>query len=130
MQLPRRMARFNRRVTNPLEMPFAGWAPMFAIIEHVGRRSGKAYRTPVSAFDIDVDGTPGIAVLLAYGPDCDWLKNLTAAAGGRITRKRKTFDITVPKVVSKAEAVKYVIDRRKSFARTPFEQAALLTKAD
>ena len=47
----------------------AGWAPTFAIIEHVGRRSGKPYRTPVNAFNTEVDGKPGVAVLLSYGPD-------------------------------------------------------------
>ena len=31
----------------------------------------------------DVDGKPGVAILLTYGPDRDWLKNLTAAGGGR-----------------------------------------------
>jgi hypothetical protein len=68
MRLPEGLARFNRHVTNPIQRLWAGWAPSFAIIEHVGRRSGKAYRTPVSAFNATVNGKPGIAVLLTYGP--------------------------------------------------------------
>ena len=52
--------------TNPIQLIWAGWAPMFAIIEHVGRRSGKTYRTPVTVFKAEVDGKPGLAVLLAY----------------------------------------------------------------
>lgn len=42
-----------------------------------GRRSGKPYRTPVNVFSTGVDGKPGVAILLTYGPDRDWLKNPT-----------------------------------------------------
>ena len=104
MDLPQRLARFNRHVTNPVQRLWAGWAPTFAIIEHVGRRSGKPYRTPVTAFTTSVDGKPGVAVLLTYGPDRDWLKNLTAAGGGRIKRYGKTVGITDPRVVTRADA--------------------------
>jgi hypothetical protein len=34
MQLPQRLAWFNRHVTNPIQRMWAGWAPTFAIIEH------------------------------------------------------------------------------------------------
>ena len=90
MQLPQRLARFNRHVTNPIQRMWAGWAPSFGILEHVGRRSGKPYRTPLSVFNADVDGKPGVAILLTYGPDRDWLKNLNAAGGGKMRRHGKT----------------------------------------
>jgi deazaflavin-dependent oxidoreductase (nitroreductase family) len=129
MQLPQGLARFNRHVTNPVQRLWAGWAPTFAIVEHVGRRSGKPYRTPVSVFSADVDGKPGVAILLTYGPDRDWLKNLIAAGGGRMERYGKTFGLTDPHVVGKAEAAPYVARGwRPIFARLPFEQAVLLTK--
>ena len=82
MQLPQRLARFNRHVTNPIQRMWAGWAPSFGILEHVGRRSGTPYRTPLTVFNAEVDGKPGVAILLTYGPDRDWLKNLNAAGGG------------------------------------------------
>ncbi len=82
MQLPQRLARFNRHVTNPIQRMWAGWAPSFGILEHVGRSSGKPYRTPLTVFNAEVDGKPGVAILLTYGPDRDWLKNLNAAGGG------------------------------------------------
>ncbi len=129
MQLPQGLARFNRHVTNPVQRLWAGWAPSFAIIEHVGRRSGKPYRTPVNAFTTSVDGKPGVAILLTYGPDRDWLKNLTAAGGGRMRRNGKSFGVTDPRVVTKAEAATHVSRGvRPIFARMPFEQAVLLTK--
>ncbi|QLL08205.1 nitroreductase family deazaflavin-dependent oxidoreductase [Mycobacterium vicinigordonae] len=127
MQLPQWLARFNRHVTNPIQRLWAGRAPGYAIIEHVGRRSGKPYRTPVNAFDTVVDGKPGLAILLSYGPDRDWLKNLTAAGGGRMTRKGRNFRVTDPRVVSRAEAAAYVTNGQRAFSRIPFEQAVLLT---
>lgn len=128
MQLPQGLARFNRHVTNPIQRLWAGWLPSFAIVEHVGRRSGKPYRTPVNAFTTQVDGKPGVAVLLSYGPDRDWLKNLKAAGSGHMRRNGKTIGIADPRVVSKAEAAPHVTRGRAVFARLPFEEAVLFTK--
>jgi len=130
MQLPQHLARFNRRVTNPIQRLWAGWLPPFGILEHVGRRSGKSYRTPLNIFPADVDGQPGVAILLTYGPDRDWLKNINAAGGGRIRRTGATFNVTQPQTVTRAEAAAHVsAGWRPIVARLPFEQAVLLTKA-
>jgi deazaflavin-dependent oxidoreductase (nitroreductase family) len=130
MQLPQGLARFNRHVTNPIQRMWAGWAPSFGILEHVGRRSGKPYRTPLTVFNADVDGKPGVAILLTYGPDRDWLKNLEASGGGRMRRHGKTFGVANPRVVSRDEAATHVTPRvRTVFARLPFEQAVLLTRS-
>jgi deazaflavin-dependent oxidoreductase (nitroreductase family) len=129
VQLPERLARFNRHVTNPVQRMWAGRLPPYALVEHVGRRSGKPYRTPVSAFPTGVDGRAGVAIVLTYGPDRDWLKNLTAAGGGRMRRAGTTFGITEPRVVSRTEAASQVTGRwRRVVARLPFEQAVLLTR--
>ena len=129
MQFPQRLARFNRYVTNPIQRRWAGRIPGHGILEHAGRRSGKPYRTPLVVFNADVNGQPGVAILLSYGPNRDWLKNITAAHGGRMRRYGKTFGLTDPRVVSKAEAAEHVTRKwRPVFARAPFEQAVLLTK--
>ncbi|CLP68180.1 deazaflavin-dependent nitroreductase [Mycobacterium tuberculosis] len=131
MQLPQWLARFNRYVTNPIQRLWAGWLPAFAILEHVGRRSGKPYRTPLNVFSADVDGRAGVAILLTYGPNRDWLKNITAAGGGRMRRYGKTFGVANPRRLTKAEAAPYVSSRwRPVFARLPFDEAVLLTKAE
>ena len=125
MQLPQWLARFNRHVTNPIQRLWAGWAPTFGILEHVGRKSGKQFRTPLTVFSTD----DGVAILLTYGPNRDWLKNVTAAGGGRIKRYGKTFDVTDPRVMSKADAASSVTGPwRPIFERLPFEQAVLLTR--
>lgn len=129
MQMPQGLARFNRHVTNPIQRMWAGRLPVFAIVEHTGRRSGKPYRTPVNVFSTNVEGKAGVAIMLTYGPDRDWLKNLTAAGGGRMRHRGKIFGIADPQVVTKAEAAAHVTPgMRRIFARLPFEQAVLLTK--
>ncbi|MGY4867185.1 nitroreductase family deazaflavin-dependent oxidoreductase [Mycolicibacterium elephantis] len=126
MQLPQWLARFNRHVTNPIQRLWAGWAPTFGILEHVGRKSGRPYRTPLTVFST----SDGIAILLTYGPNRDWLKNITAAGTARMRRHGRTFTVTDPRVVSKAEAAEHVTGvARFLFGRMPFEQAVLLRRA-
>jgi deazaflavin-dependent oxidoreductase (nitroreductase family) len=125
MQLPQWLARFNRYVTNPIQRIWAGWAPTMGILEHVGRKSGKPYRTPLTVFSTD----DGVAILLTYGPNRDWLKNVVSAGDARMRRYGKTFELADPRVVPKAEAAKSVKGMwRLFFARAPFEQAVLLKR--
>jgi deazaflavin-dependent oxidoreductase (nitroreductase family) len=125
MQLPQWLATFNRYVTNPIQRLWAGWAPTFGILEHVGRKSGMTYRTPLTVFSTD----DGVAILLTYGPNRDWLKNLVAAGGGRMKRYGKTFELRDPRVMPKAEAAPSVTGSwRPIFVRLPFEQAVLLKR--
>jgi deazaflavin-dependent oxidoreductase (nitroreductase family) len=96
-----RLARSNRRVTNRVVGPLSGRVPMWSLVEHVGRRTGTPYRTPVTMFS-----TPdGVAILLPYGEQRDWVKNLRAAGGGRVTMTGRTFEVTDPRIVPTDEAV-------------------------
>lgn len=125
MQLPQWLARFNRHVTNPVQRLWAGWAPSMGILEHVGRKSGKPYRTPLTVFPT----RDGVAILLTYGPDRDWLKNITAAGEARMTRYGRTFGVRDPRVLPKADAAPSVTGwMRPLFRLLPFEQAVLLTR--
>jgi deazaflavin-dependent oxidoreductase (nitroreductase family) len=125
MQLPQWLARFNRHVTNPVQRIWAGYLPAFGILEHVGRKSGRTFRTPLNVFSTD----DGVAILLTYGPDRDWLKNIVAAGGGRLKRYGTTFAVTDPRVVPKAEAAPHVTAGwQPIFVRLPFEQAVLLRR--
>jgi deazaflavin-dependent oxidoreductase (nitroreductase family) len=125
MQIPQWVARFNKYVTNPIQKLWAGYSPTMAILEHVGRTSGKTYRTPLSVFSTD----DGVAILLTYGPNRDWLKNITAAGGGRLKRYGRTFAVTDPRVMTKAEAAPQVKKPwRAVFAKLPFDQAVVLRR--
>lgn len=70
-----------------------------------------------------------MAVLLTYGPDRDWLKNVTAAGGGTMRRYGRSFRVTDPQVMSKAEAAASVTGLlRPLFAVLPFESAVLFRR--
>jgi len=94
MPIPKRVARFNKRVTNRVTRPIASWMPGFAIVSHVGRRSGRFYRTPVNVFR---DGDRYLFAL-TYGPDSDWVRNVLAAGGCEIETRRRTVKLREPKL--------------------------------
>jgi deazaflavin-dependent oxidoreductase (nitroreductase family) len=47
------------------------------LVQHVGRRSGKQYETPIIASRV----ADGFVIELTYGYDVDWHKNVLAAGG-------------------------------------------------
>lgn len=91
----RTLARFNKHVTNPIQRMWAPYLPYMAVIEHVGRRSGAGYRTPVMAL-ID-DGT--ITVVLNYGEQSDWVRNVQAAGTPGVIHRGKHHRLTDPRVL-------------------------------
>ena len=125
MQLPQWLARFNRYFTNPIQRMWAGWAPTMGILEHVGRKSGKPYRTPLNVFSTD----DGVAILLTYGPNRDWLKNIMSAGGGADAPLRQ--DVRADRSARDAKGRSGAVGEgpwRPIFARLPFEQAVLLKR--
>ena len=125
--MPRRIAEFNKRVTNPAARTITPWLPNLGTLEHIGRKSGKRYRTPLLVFKTH----DGYAVLIGYGPHTDWLTNVLAG-GPTVLRKRgRAVALVNPRVVSKAEAADLVIPRSRPFFRAfPYNEAAvLLTEA-
>ena len=100
MHIPRFMRDVNRVVTNPLMMTFAGLVPPLAIVHHVGRKSGKHYRTPVVAFTTK----DGFVIPMTYGRDVDWARNLVAAGGGEIERMGSRAAFRKPRIVDSKTA--------------------------
>ena len=68
--------------------------PLLGILEARGRKSGRTYRTPLNVFR---DGEDWI-VALTYGSDVQWLKNVVAAGGCRLTTRRKTYVLVNPRL--------------------------------
>jgi deazaflavin-dependent oxidoreductase (nitroreductase family) len=100
MPLPRAIARFQRRVTNPFARLWAPVLPGYGVVIHTGRRSGTVYRTPLNVFR----RPGGFAVVIAYGRESDWLRNVRAANGGEIISRRRRYPVTNPRLVSGSEA--------------------------
>ncbi len=70
-----------KHTLNPLTRRLArsSFGP-FAIVRHVGRRSGKLYETPIIVSPVK----DGFMIELTYGYDVDWHKNVLAAGGCRV----------------------------------------------
>ena len=91
--MPRWVARNNKRFLNPVMLRVATGVGPMAVVRHVGRRSGREYRTPVFAFAYR-DG-PDVRVVLAltYGPDVDWLHNVDAAGWFVLERRGEEYHV-------------------------------------
>ncbi len=97
MPLSRRVARFNRRVTNRIARRVATWAPTLGIVQHRGRRSGRTYETPVNVFR---DGDRYVFAL-TYG-EGDWVRNVLDAGGCEIRTHRRSIRLADPQRVDDA----------------------------
>jgi deazaflavin-dependent oxidoreductase (nitroreductase family) len=103
---PRSMARFNKRFTNRLSLRIAGYLPGFAFVSHIGRKSGRTYRTPVNAFRTD----GGYIIALTYGAESDWVKNVMAAGSCELQTSGRRVRLCDPQIVT---------DETKSWAPLP-----------
>ena len=99
LKLPRRVARFNRAVNNPIQRQYAWLLPPWVTIVHRGRRSGRLYRTPVNAYK---HGRT-LAVVVLYGEESDWVQNVLAG-GGQVVRAGRTYELRNPRLTAPAEA--------------------------
>jgi deazaflavin-dependent oxidoreductase (nitroreductase family) len=94
MEIPRRVARFNKAINNPIQRQYAWLVPPWAIIVHRGRKSGRVYRTPVNGFR---RGSVFAAVVL-YGERSDWVQNVLAG-GAEVVRGGRTYSLVGPRIV-------------------------------
>jgi deazaflavin-dependent oxidoreductase (nitroreductase family) len=74
---------------------------VFAVVHHVGRRSGHAYTTPVIGWPI----ADGFIIPLPYGADTDWCRNVLAAGQGTIEWHGRTYPVSRPEVVGATTAL-------------------------
>jgi deazaflavin-dependent oxidoreductase (nitroreductase family) len=100
MPVPRAVARIQRRYFHPLIRGLVTWLPGYGLLTHTGRNSGRTYRTPLNVFT----APGGFAILIAYGQDSDWLRNVLAARGAEVVRRRRRYVLTNPRIVSGPEA--------------------------
>lgn len=102
--MPRVMRRINRDFTNRVMRPVAAHVPPMAVVHHVGRKSGRAYRTPVLAFSLE----GGVLTPLPYGTDTDWVLNLLAAGGGELEVFGSRREVVNPRVIDAEAALELV----------------------
>jgi deazaflavin-dependent oxidoreductase (nitroreductase family) len=89
-----------------LALRVAGYLPGFAIVSHVGRKSGCAYRTPVNAFAT----AGGYIIALTYGSESDWVKNVLVAGSCELQTRGRRMRLVKPQIIT---------DRSKGWASRP-----------
>ena len=86
------------KVFNPLALPLAtsGLIPVWGVVRHRGRKSGRAFATPIA-----LGATrEAFMVPLPWGAGTDWCRNVVAAGGGAIRYRGRDYDVHDPQVVS------------------------------
>jgi deazaflavin-dependent oxidoreductase (nitroreductase family) len=115
MHIPRFMRHVNRVVTNPILGTFAWLVPPLAVVHHVGRKTGRPYRTPVVAFRSGA----GVVIPMTYGRDVDWARNIIRADGCELVRMGQGVTLRNPRIVGLDRAAP-----RLPAALRPFFRAA------
>ncbi|QEN14832.1 nitroreductase family deazaflavin-dependent oxidoreductase [Mycolicibacterium sp. ELW1] len=123
MRVPRAVAHFNRHVTNRVAQSITPWLPGLGTLEHVGRKSGTRYRTPLLVFPT----RDGVVVLIGYGLESDWLKNVMAGGPTVLRKRNRAVPLADPQICRKAEAANLVTPGFRPFYRLfPYNEAALV----
>lgn len=68
----------------------------FALIRHVGRRSGKPYETPIMVEQMG----DSFVIALTYGPDVDWYRNVLAAGHSTLVWHGRVYALDKPAPLS------------------------------
>jgi len=89
------VAGFNLAVTNRITSRFADRLPGFGILTHVGRKSGRVYRTPVNVFR----APEGFLIALTYGRESEWVKNVLAAGGCELETRGVSNKLNAPAIL-------------------------------
>lgn len=120
MAVSARMRPMMRRAAGPMAR-MAARVPPWGVIHHVGRKSGKRYRTPVMAFAGREPAVPNPAVSpseapaagavvvvtpLPWGSDVDWCRNIRAAGSYTLTRRGRDYLVDDLRVVDSDEAIR------------------------
>lgn len=97
-----RMLTFDKYVANRIARRFAHFSHSpYAVVHHVGRRSGKAYETPIMGEPMGDD----VVIALTYGPEVDWYRNVLAAGHATFLWLGKVYTIEKTEPIVKQAAL-------------------------
>ena len=86
----------SRRWLNPWQLGRAGRPGAYAsIIRHRGRRTGRAHETPVGVVPMD----DNFLVMLPYGSNTQWLRNVLAAGEATLVTEGRTVCVERPEII-------------------------------
>lgn len=116
----------NKYIFNRITLAFTerGMGPL-SVVYHIGRRSGRTYRTPVLASYVG----EAIFIPLSYGEDVDWLRNVLAQGGCEILRKKQRIDAINPEVIDAATALPMLPENHRRILERTKEEKFLRLQA-
>jgi deazaflavin-dependent oxidoreductase (nitroreductase family) len=84
-------------VLNRVVIRIAGkrYVPLYILLRHQGRRSGRAYSTPVVGMRVP----GGFAIPMAFGEGADWYRNIVAAGGATIRQHGTEHEVADPAAI-------------------------------
>jgi deazaflavin-dependent oxidoreductase (nitroreductase family) len=88
------MRRFTTHLVNPGTLLFFGRLPGCGILTHIGRTSGRRYRTPIFLLKRGDD----YVFALTFGSNAHWVKNILAAGGCEIRDRGHDVWLVEPEV--------------------------------
>ncbi|MGH3651101.1 MAG: nitroreductase/quinone reductase family protein, partial [Acidimicrobiia bacterium] len=91
MPMPLWWGQINKRLFNPRALENGKWK----VLTHVGRSSGRIYRTPLDA--LEVDGT--FVFILVYGSRSDWVQNIFASGSAALQADAEMVDLVSPRLI-------------------------------
>ena len=84
-----------------LRVAETGVIPIWTVVRHRGRKSGKLYSTPLA-----IRPTPdGFVLPLPWGEGTDWCRNVRAAGGGIVHWGGADIAVDSPEIIETAETL-------------------------
>jgi deazaflavin-dependent oxidoreductase (nitroreductase family) len=85
------------KATAPVAKALAGrrWFPLWAVLRHRGRKSGREYAIPVAV----IPAPDTFVIGLPWGATTNWAQNVLAAGGCTVTWKGRDHVTTSPRLV-------------------------------
>jgi deazaflavin-dependent oxidoreductase (nitroreductase family) len=108
IRVARKNKGFREQLMNKLVKPLdavvlkiaGGRIHMYSLLKHVGRRSGRAYETPLGAWPRG----DGFVFALVYGPDVDWCRNIMASGKCTLKWEGHEYALEKPEIIPISQA--------------------------
>lgn len=97
--------RWAVKASEPVALALSGRRlfPLWAVVHHTGRRTGREYAVPVAIIPTHAGNV--FLIALPWGPKTNWVRNVLAAGGATVTWKGRDYEATEPELVSPEVAV-------------------------
>lgn len=96
MPMPLWWGKVNKRVFNPSALKNGKWK----VLTHIGRSSGRVYRTPLEAYEVD----GSFVFILVYGSRSDWVQNTLHSGSASLEADGELIELASPRLIGGKEA--------------------------